>query len=530
MLGFGVDTEVKTPPLPGLNIRLRMGRRDTIRKYVVLPGVNPMRKIVVHNNSLQNLSRAAAERVLYRKGKDGVYRKTPRPLDGVFNARLGAFRSALLKSLPSTTPVALEEFPGMYKGRKQVIYTQAVESLLLDPVTEADAEIRIFVKSEKVDQTEKGDSAPRMISPRSTRYNAAVGRFLKPAEKKLFRGIANVWGSPAVVAKGFNMLEVGNMIRDKWRRFDDPVAVGVDAARFDQHCSEAALKWEHSCWNGWFRNKELATLLKMQLTNRCVGYCDQGKVEYTVKGCRMSGDMNTSSGNCLIMCGLMHAYSAQKGVVTDLVNNGDDCVLFLERRDLSHFMEGFRAWFLQMGYDMVVEEPVFELEKVEFCQAHPVYIGQGDYLMVRNIHSTLAKDSVAIVPVNNKDCVTSWVRAVGECGEFTYGSTPVLGEFYRMFRRSGKRNEKLSKNYDWWWYHHISRDLDFSSSPVLPETRLSFYIAFGITPDEQLAIEQMYREGKLNTSFPQNPHGITPDAAQEITEIVRAARAAAPSC
>jgi hypothetical protein len=31
-------------------------------------------------------------------------------------------------------------------------------------------------------------------------------------------------------------------------------------------------------------------------------------LKYQVEGCRMSGDMNTSSGNCMIMVALVYSY------------------------------------------------------------------------------------------------------------------------------------------------------------------------------------------------------------------------------
>jgi hypothetical protein len=74
--------------------------------------------------------------------------------------------------------------------------------------------------------------------------------------------------------------------------------VGLDASRFDQHVSHAALKWEHSVYNSWFKDKEFARAISMQLINEGTGYTDEGKIKVEVEGCRMSGDMNTSAGNC----------------------------------------------------------------------------------------------------------------------------------------------------------------------------------------------------------------------------------------
>jgi hypothetical protein len=524
-----MDTQVQVPELPGLDVRKWVGKRDGLRRFITIAGLNPGRRISVHNNTLKNLVRGVAERVLYRRGNDGVFRVAPRPLDGVFNARLRGFRAELLRRLPSTTPIALEEIPGMYRGRKQVLYQQAVDSLSLDPLSRKDAEVRVFAKYEKVDHTEKGDSAPRIISPRSTRYNATLGRFLKPSEKLLYQGIARVWGG-TVVAKGMNMAEVGNLIARKWRRFKDPVAIGADAKRFDQHLSEDALSWEHSVYNGWFRSSELARLLRMQLVNNGVGYCPDGRVRYSIRGCRMSGDMNTSSGNCLLMCSMMHAYAQHVDVSTDLVNNGDDCVIFMERNDLHRYMAGFQGWFLEMGFDMVLEAPVYELEKIEFCQAHPIHVGGGEYIMVRNPVATLAKDSVALVPFTHKQCVSAWIRAVGDAGVAMYGGIPIMHSLYDMYVRSSIQVEKLERQYDFWWYNTISRGMNRGDFEVLPETRLSFYIAFGVLPDEQIAIEDIFRSRMVNVSQPRLPVDIIPDVENEIKELLLRGFAEASKC
>lgn len=524
-----MDTQVEVPVLPGLDVKKWVGIRDGTRRFITIAGLNPGRRISVHNNTLKNLVRGIAERVLYRRGKDGVFRVTPKPLNGVFNARLREFRAKLLRRLPSTTPIALEEIPGMYRGRKQALYQQAVDSLSLQPLCNKDAEVRVFVKYEKVDQTEKGDSAPRIISPRSTRYNATLGRFLKPSEKLLYRGLAKVWGD-TVVAKGLNMMEVGGLIASKWKKFKDPVAIGADAKRFDQHVSEDALVWEHSVYNGWFRSKELATLLQMQIVNNGVGYCPDGRVRYTVRGCRMSGDMNTSSGNCLLMCSMMHAYAQHVEVTTDLVNNGDDCVIFMERADLPRYMEKFHGWFLEMGFDMVLEEPVFELEKIEFCQAHPIHVGGGEYVMVRNLVATLAKDSVALVPFTHKQCVSAWIRAVGDAGVAMYGGIPIMHSLYDMYVRSSVQVEKLEKQYDFWWYNTISRGMNRGCCPVLPETRLSFYIAFGLLPEEQIAIENIFQARTINVSQPMLPVDIIPNVENEIQELLLRGAAEAHKC
>lgn len=145
--------------------------------------------------------------------------------------------------------------------------------------------------------------------------------------------------------------------------------MGLDASRFDQHVSQDALKVEHKVWNrmtpGTCR-PHLRRLLSMQLQNHGIAYLEGLKVKYTTDGCRMSGDMNTSSGNCMLMCLMLGSYLDTLKIKYRFANNGDDCVVIIDKRNLSK-ISNLQTWFLKMGFTMKVEKPVFEFEKIEFC-------------------------------------------------------------------------------------------------------------------------------------------------------------------
>lgn len=445
----------------------------------------------VHNNTLRNLKRGIVERVLYLS-RGGSLVRCPRPSPSLVLERTREFRLLLLRKLPSTTPVSMQDFPALYRGRKQLIMQNAVDSLLVRPLERKDAWLKWFIKCEKIDGTAKGDPAPRVISPRDPRYNVMVGLWLKPSEHKLFKGIARVWGDPTV-AKGVNALGVGKMISDKWQLFDSPVAVGLDASRFDQHTSYEMMRYfEHLVYKGWFRDADFNNIISWQLNNKGSGYTDDGIVKAEIEGCRMSGDMNTSSGNCLIMCCLVYSYAQSIGVKCKLINNGDDCVVFMGSSQLCLFQTGLKEWFLELGYDMKVESPVYEIEKIEFCQAHPVHVGGGEYVMVRNIVSALSKDSMALINADHVLSLSSWCATVGDGGTACYGDIPILGAFYRYYQRQGVANPKWAKSYQVRGFDFLSRGMNRRAFLVTPEIRYSFYIAFGILPLEQEALEHYF--------------------------------------
>lgn len=518
MLVAGVETGVETPPLPGLAVTSALGVKGMVRMFVRLPGLCPGRVIETHNKTLRNLVRGVAERVLYLKTSEG-YVHTPKPAAGYMFSSLFSFYDRLRKVLPPTTPVSLEEFPEFYVGRKRTIYENAVRSLAYCPLTLRDAWVTVFVKWEKLDFTAKGDPAPRIISPRSARFNAMLGRWLRPAEHLLYAGIARVWGD-VTVAKGLNGAQVGNAIRDKWHCFNHPVAVGLDASRFDQHVSKEALEWEHMVYNNWMRSSELRHLLRQQLINTGVGYTPDGKLKFTVEGCRMSGDMNTSSGNCLLMCAMVWVYVNDRNINAKLINNGDDCVVFMESTDLLRFQDGLREQFLAWGFNMKVEDPVYELEKIEFCQAHPIHVGANNYVMVRNLEAALSKDSVALIQAQNKHSVASWCASVGEAGSALYGGIPVLGAMSEAFARQGERKGKWEVTYEKSGRDFLARGMNRRGLPVLPETRLSYYIAFGLLPDEQVQMEHYFGTWGVQKVVPVLTNELSPQLKPSFTYLV----------
>jgi len=283
----------------------------------------------------------------------------------------------------------------------------------------------------------------------------------------------------------------------------------LDASRFDQHVSQAALCWEHQqyikCFTNQKHRNQLAMLLELQLVNKCFGKVPDGEVKYTTDGGRMSGDMNTGLGNCLIMCAMIHSYAAFRGVDIKLANNGDDCVVFMETCDLNTFNTGLHSWFEKMGFNMVAEEPVYNIEEIEFCQTRPVFVGPGitDYIMVRNPHTAICKDTVSITPLDTDKQFRGWLNAVGTGGLSLTGGIPVWQDFYGSYQKYGKFNPKTQTGWGW-GVRKLAENLDRKYKTPSPATRASFYVAFGITPDEQLCLERFYQNVEIGVG--DNPY------------------------
>lgn len=459
------------------------------RKFLSIQIVSNPLSIIPFNHTLVNLKRAVIERVFFVK-KNGLFVKPPQPRD--FAGKLARVYQDLVPLLPRLVPWTTQEFLESCVGPKRKRYEVAAKSLVHEPLCRRDAEVEVFIKYEKTDNTTKTDPIPRVISPRSSRFNLSIGKFIKRLEHHMFKSLGKLFGDPTVI-KGYNAYESASLLRNKWEYFNKPVAVGLDASRFDQHVSLDALKWEHSVYAKCFPIKKhrmkLAHMLDMQLHNKCVGYCKDGKLKYTVDGTRMSGDMNTSLGNCVIMCSMIKAYADYQCIEVKLANNGDDCVVFMESSDLHKFSDGLYEWFYEMGFDMKIETPVFEFESVEFCQTHPVFDGYR-WIMLRNPHTALSKDQVFLQPFQSWRQVYAWMSAVGIGGLRMTGGLPVFQNFYRVFARYGSPGRTPFK---WSWYTNQSlKRMDRDFGPVTPEARSSFWSAYDLTPDEQLLLESEF--------------------------------------
>jgi hypothetical protein len=291
--------------------------------------------------------------------------------------------------------------------------------------------------------------------------------------------------------KGKNMIQRGTVLLSHWQYFDEPVAIGLDASRFDQHVSETALRWEHEIYKMFFLSKRFRRLLKWQIRNRGRGYAHDGKLKFKLQGGRMSGDMNTALGNCLIMSSMLYAFCREVKVTKfRVVNDGDDCVLFIEKREL-HKIQNLTAYFLNFGFTMKQEPPVYTFEKIEFCQSQPIRISPTECIMVRNNHVAFAKDSISIKPLETEKLAKRWSRSIGLCGLSLTAGIPIAQEFYSAHIRSAGKVKELKND--------PTQDTGMARLAVGMEhrkhtepsqfSRYSYWKAFGIEPAKQKALE-----------------------------------------
>lgn len=455
-------------------------------------GLGDRYKFGVHNNSIANVYRGLLERVFKVQSEDGTSLvDPPLPKTEIFH-QLKSYIGEIRGTIGSQIPISRSRFLLYYTGAKHSMYARAVESLSETPLQKVDSHLKTFVKAEKINFTLKSDPAPRVIQPRSPRYNVELGRFIKPVEGKIYRAIDKLFGHQTIM-KHVNVEQIAQRAWEKWNMFDKPVAIGFDASRFDQHVSVAALHFEHRIYKELYCfNSQLEELLEWQINNVGTAYARDGYANYSVRGRRMSGDMNTALGNCILASLITLQFIHKYGIRAQLLNNGDDCVLICSEVDEDVVVKHLASHWLDFGFKVICEAPVRVFEHMEFCQMQPVLV-DGRPLMVRNPHVTLDKDSYCTLSLNSSKVARQWLYAVGSCGLSLTGGVPVVQSYYQCCRRNGFSGGKLMASKEltggFFWYAKYSHRMP---QVIQPNTRLSFYRAFGWTPDEQVALEAYY--------------------------------------
>jgi hypothetical protein len=444
--------------------------------------------------------------VLFVPDNVGGLKACPKPKSqGYFSSTMHPFYELIEKRVRNDSsfpipPLSDEAFVSLYSGAKKKRYQQACDSLFKESVTPRDASIGAFVKVEKINFSAKIDPCPRVIQPRTFRYSAALGKHIKHLEKPLFKLIDEIYGGPTVL-KGYDCVTSAKHLYGMWSDFRQPVAIGMDASRFDQHCSTQALSWEHSVWRLLCSSKkQVGKLLSYQLKNKGKSWLNDGFVKYTTDGCRMSGDMNTSSGNCLLMCAMVYCYCKSQGISKfRLANNGDDCMLIIEKAQISKINK-IQPWFLDVGYTMKVENPVYEFEEISFCQTQPVFDGIG-WRMVRDPRVSLSKDLTSTLSLNNERTRALWLDAMHHGGLALTAGIPVFQEFYKMFPTTNivmTKNETTLNDFRQSGFSRMIPKIN-NANVITDYSRYSFWVAFGILPDTQLMLENRFRTMNLGS-------------------------------
>jgi len=435
------------------------------------------------------------ERLYYVKDGRGGFKECPLPAPRAFENLRKTARKLGYAIRTSASRMTKEQFLAKYAGAKRARYAAAAEVLEKRQLKRSDGFTGAFIKAEFYNASAKSNPCTRLIQPRRPEYLYELGRYIKPIEKRVYKEIDKLFGHHAVL-KCDNPVKRADTISEHWGQFADPVFLGFDASRFDQHVSVEALELEHLVYSTAYGGDTLLQqLLEWQVHNVGYGRTKEGFVRFVKHGGRMSGDPNTALGNVIIMSLVCYHFLEGLNIPYRFIDDGDDCGVFVDRKHM-HLVQALPEHHINYGFEMDVEPPAYTLEQVEFCQCRPVNTGNG-YVMIRNPHKALNQDTLHI---DKQFATLSQQRtAIGICGLALNLDIPVVGALYASM--IGTRDKVVERLID-------ERPGDFfncvgSTSAVIPVVeeavcRASFYLAFGVLPDHQVAIEAELRGAGFN--------------------------------
>lgn len=471
------------PLRDGASVRIPPEPEHRQRTYCIYyqPNFPIVRKVYIHNNCRCNEVVALRNRVLFR---------CPLPT----RQRINQCRT-IAKLIADWLPryeVMDGEWTLAYTGRKRRKYEEAAADLASTPIRRSDSYVAAFIKAEKIFQLKD----PRLIQARSARYNYALANYLKPIEHNLYNikgtGRLAKWLPPGrLIAKGCNMGRRAALIKKKMARFNNCVVVSLDASRFDAHVTDM-LRVEHLIYLRYWRSPYLQRLLAWQYYNQ--GRTSTG-VRYRLHGSRMSGDMNTALGNCLIsiilLANVMHILKVRP-TRWDMLCDGDDVLLFISKADL-WVLDHIGPLYLEHGMSMKVENVTDVYHKVLFCQSHPIDTPLGAR-MVALPERTLSRSLVGVRHWAEDKFVPKYLALIGYCELALNMGVPILQEFActtlswgsmlpRHVQVSGRVVKAMREE----------REHPIMPLPITDDARASFYEATGISPEEQRCYEAALR-------------------------------------
>lgn len=431
--------------------------------------------------------------------------------------RLAAYMRTVGNGLRKTGPWSLERVVEHYHGPKRERYQRAADDYRANGVSKIDSSVTMFIKCEKIkyqsENRDKYNPDPRAIQYRNPVYAVCLATYLKPIEEVVYQLRGNrLNGLPKtrVIGKGLNQTQRATLLRCKWDSFKDPVALSLDASRFDQHVSRLHLLAEHGLYLRLNSDPEFAMLLSWQLRNKV---STKRGVKYVTSGKRMSGDMNTALGNCVLMvCMLALYFQDRPGVKWDCLDDGDDILVIVERGFVDELRSTISDHFRQLGMNLKVENDTDVFEKIEWCQSRPVNV-DGAWTFIRNPAKVLSGALVGPkwLQMASERSRRALANTIGLCEAILNQGVPVLSAFAQAIVRCAATERQVAVQHVDQLAYRVRREIGKSWLPKIPvvaarcvsdETRLSFSEAYDIDIDTQLQWESVLNDWSISFDEP----------------------------
>lgn len=428
------------------------------------------------------------------------------PVDG-FNPKLAETilekqRTLFLKDLNNSNVVkATHEF--VMKNTRKCIYSRyntAYRKIINNRLTpnEYPTLSEAFVKYEKwsYDKITNGNKAPRVIQHRSYEYLHQLKSFILPISK-LFKNSSNLTHNQpinTIFMKYYKNHEQIAILKNNWDKFKRPCCLCLDMEAFDGHVTTTILESEHKTWESFYKDaptmlKCLKLLLSKQLKNS--GITKNG-IKYLKEGSRLSGEWSTSDGNSVDNYYMLRAFIEH--IIAYIHVNGDDSLILMDQDDLDKLKD--LGFFKIFGMICKQDRIALTFEDINFCQCNPVEIN-GSYRFIKTPIRSMSRSTVC--PSQYIKCIDRYLAGVGLCELASNVGVPILQTWaLRMLVDSGftKPLGKVDKNFA------LYTDLPtIEIQPISNKTRLSFFDAFNISPNEQIFLENSILTG-LPTIYP----------------------------
>jgi hypothetical protein len=468
-----------------------VGKRRMYRCYV--PAVEGVWAPAVHSNCKHNEWAALALRTMGATPEDPMYGP-----DGPWEAGLhrNVVRLGVLLKQKGVARMSVRTVVESYTGRMRVKYETAALSLQDEELGARDFKLSAFLKGEKFNPSAKV-SKPRMINPRSSRYNLLLATYLKPLEHTLWKYwmVGSGCKPTRMSGKGLTLPARAKLIEEKMGSVGDCVVVEVDGKAFEAHVTRRQLAdLEHRVYKSVFKgDRQLARLLEAQLT---LTGRTAGGTTFHREGCRASGDFNTGLGNTLLMGSFVQRTMELLPLCKPwtVLADGDNCLLFVSREELS-VLDHFQATMSRVcAHEMTVEKPADKLERVVFGQSQPVRTA-GGLSMVRNPFKVLSGAFCGYRHFHDAKFAPKLIRGIALAERSLSRGLPVLGPYFERvceLTAGIKTPRDLSLFLEG---HLLLAPPDPGWLPITSEARESFSTAFGIGAVEQVELERVLVEG-----------------------------------
>lgn len=379
--------------------------------------------------------------------------------------------------VPYTTQQVVES----YAGRLRLRYQAAADSLLVKDLDVSDSFVKGFVKRDKTTPEKFLEKAPRIISPRDPRYGVLLARLIKPIEHKLFR-MKDDFKLP-LFAKQYNARQRYNIIEQKFNLFKNCTVTSIDAKAFDAHVTPEQLDLEHSVYLRYHRTPLFDKLLQWQKVNKV--RLMHGDV-VTLKGRRMSGDMNTAIGNCVIILCLLLGFIEFYGLEDHMTifDDGDDCLIFTDEL-ATPYLVALPDWFAALGHEMTIDNTTTDFDQILFCQSRPF---SATRTMVRDWTKVLSHSFVSHKHYHSPKFGVKVMKSIAQAEISLNQGIPIIQSWFVAWQ-----NKLADYNFvgEWVLEESLLRRISHNWMKCRPKdvtgaARELFFAQFGIAPEEQL--------------------------------------------